>query len=300
MHKKIKRPMKRPLVLDFDGSLHALAEAEVLSLAAWQEAVRFGCGLATWRKLRKALDEKLPNEYGTVLMGSGDFHHLSHLLIERIDKVKLIDVVVLDNHPDNMRFPFGIHCGSWVHHVAALPNVRTVHVVGISSGDAGWCHAWENTLQPLYANRVHYWTLGVDTRWAHLIGLSRSISSFLRRETLIESFVAYLRGSDLPVYLSIDKDVLDAGVVKTNWDQGRFVVNDIEQIVSALAGRIVGSDITGDISLHSYSTRWKRWLSAMDNQPVLAASEVAQWQSGQVAVNRRLLAAIAVAAATGS
>ncbi|HEX5125261.1 MAG TPA: arginase family protein [Rhodocyclaceae bacterium] len=287
--------MKQPLVLDFDGSLRDLAEATVLPLGEWQETIRFGCGLPTWRALRKTLNEKMPNEYGPVLMGSGDFHHLSHLLIQRLPQSssKPFDVVVCDNHPDNMRFPFGIHCGSWVRHAAMLPNVRTVHVVGISSGDVGWRHAWENYLSPLYAHHIHYWTVGVDTRWAGKVGLASSFSSFSDRAELMRNFIDMLRISNRPVYLSIDKDVLDPAVARTNWDQGSFALEDIEQIIDALDGRLIGSDITGEVSIYRYRARWKRWLSAIDDQPSIPPQELARWQQQQITVNRRLLARIA-------
>ena len=71
--------------------------------------------------------------YGTaealsVLLGSGDFHHLSLPLVElearrQRSRAGSLRVVVLDNHPDNMRFPLGVHCGSWVGRAAALPGV---------------------------------------------------------------------------------------------------------------------------------------------------------------------------------
>jgi hypothetical protein len=287
--------MNQPLVLDFDGSLDELTGVQVLPLADWQEAIRFGCGKKTWRMLQQTIESKMPLEYGTVLMGSGDFHHLSHLLIGRLGGRQAFDVVVCDNHPDNMRFPFGIHCGSWVRHVAALPQVRAVHVVGITSGDAGWRHAWENYLWPLYAGKVRYWTLGVDTRWARVVGLGDRISSFASRQDLIAQLTAMLRTANFPTYLSIDKDVLDPSVVRTNWDQGCLSLEDIEQIIATLAGRLVGSDITGEISIHHYTTRWKRWLSAMDDQPTVNPADLLRWRQQQAEVNHRLLSAISAA-----
>jgi len=284
--------MKRPLVLDFDGSLRDFQDAEIIPLSNWQEAIRFGCGMAVWRKLGHALDVQMPSEHATVFMGSGDYHHISHLLIGRVAGTAPFDVVVFDNHPDNMRFPFGIHCGSWVRHVAALPRVRTVHVVGISSGDVGWRHAWENHLRPLYAGRVEYWTLDVRTGWADAIGLARRFHSFTDRNELVDAFIARLRADQTPLYLSIDKDVLDASVARTNWDQGRFMLDDIERVIAEMDGRLVGSDITGEISIHHYQTHWKRWLSAMDEQPIIAAEDLALWQQQQIAVNHRLLTSI--------
>ncbi|MDB5815114.1 MAG: hypothetical protein JWM03_949 [Rhodocyclales bacterium] len=287
--------MSKSLVLDFDASLQAFPDADIVPLTDWQEAVRFGCGMTTWRKLASELQAKIPPDHGTVFMGSGDFHHISHLLIARCPSTQPFDVVVFDNHPDNMRFPFGIHCGSWVRHVAALPHVRTVHVVGISSGDVGWRHAWENYLLPLYAGRIHYWTLGVDTRWAGVVGLASRFHSFTHRKALIEAFIAWLQRDDTSVYLSIDKDVLDASVARTNWDQGHFLLEDIERVIAELQGRLVGSDITGEISIHHYRARWKRWLSAMDEQPVIAPEQLAAWQAQQIAVNHRLLTGIRAA-----
>lgn len=288
-------PKAPPLVLDLDGSLRGLEGTQVIPLAGWQEAIRFGCGLAVWRRFETFLRERMPSRYGTVLMGSGDYHHLSHLLLKCLDRGEEFDVVVFDNHPDNMRFPFGIHCGSWVRHAANLPQVKTIHVLGICSQDVGWRHAWENYLAPIYRGRVHYWTLGVDTAWARGLGLGKGFHAFSAAADLIDAFTCRLAGSATPVYLSIDKDVLAPEVARTNWDQGRLGLDDIGRVVASLAGRLVGSDITGEISIHQYRSRWKRWLSALDDQPAVAPEALARWQAQQLEVNRQLLAWIAAA-----
>ena len=94
-----------PVVLDVDGSVGPLAREKRLPLADWQELVRFGCGLRSFRRFSQAMKEQLPAQHGTVLMGSGDFHHLSWPLIERCIADKgfsakhPLRVVVLDNHP---------------------------------------------------------------------------------------------------------------------------------------------------------------------------------------------------------
>ena len=103
--------MNQPIALDIDGSLQGLEGTQTIDLSDWQEAIRFGCSWSTWKRFRSFLNERLPDRYGPVCMGSGDFHHISHLLLDRICHSEPFDVVVLDNHPDNMRFPFGIHCG---------------------------------------------------------------------------------------------------------------------------------------------------------------------------------------------
>jgi arginase family enzyme len=142
---------REPLILDFDRSVGPIPGATELALSDWQEAIRFGCTLRTFNRLGRYLDAQMPADYGTVLMGSGDYHHLTWPLVQRQRSRGPFQLVVFDNHPDNMRFPWGIHCGSWVRRVAMLPFVTHVHVVGITSGDIGAKHAWENYLRPLRA-----------------------------------------------------------------------------------------------------------------------------------------------------
>ena len=284
-----------PVVLDFDGSVGALPGATIIELGQWQEAIRFGCSLARLREVRAVIERAMPATHGTVFTGSGDYHHLSWPLIERIAARGPFEVVIFDNHPDNMRFPFGVHCGSWVRKVALLPFVVRVHVLGISSSDVSACHAWENYLTPLRRGKLSYWTVGVDTRWASCIGLAAAFKAFDTPAALLARFIEEHRVSALPVYLSIDKDVLSPEVARTNWDQGRLLDTDLFAVIDALAGTLIGSDITGDISAYRYRTWWKRKLSALDEQPEIDAAQLAAWQAQQHALNLRLLDWIATA-----
>ena len=282
--------MNQPVVLDVDGSLRGLEDTQTIDLSDWQEAIRFGCSWSTWKRFRRLLNERLPASYGPVCMGSGDFHHISHLLLDRICHSEPFDVVVLDNHPDNMRFPFGIHCGSWVVHAARLPQVRCVHILGITSADVSWRHAWENHLLPIAQGKIRYWTTGVNVQWANSFGLAKTIVSFENAQALIDHFIAE-RETNIPgaVYLSIDKDVFSTTVVRTNWDQGCFDLENARQLIETFKGKLIGSDITGEVSAHRFQTSWKRWLSAMDRQPTIPAEALATWQAQQTAVNRQLL-----------
>lgn len=294
--------MRPPVVLDLDGSVGPLAGELRLPLGEWQERMRFGCTLREFARFRQVLGQRLPaaGEHGTVLLGSGDFHHLSWPLIERCIAARgaPLRVVVLDNHPDNMRFPWGVHCGSWVRRVALHPGVAHVHVVGITSGDIGPRHAWENHLLPLWRGRMSYWSCGVDTGWSRRLNLQRAFRSFSSLQELTAALSQELQAQPQPTYLSIDKDVFATEVVRTNWDQGRMLESQARQIIAALAGRIVGSDITGDVSSYRYRSRWKRWLSAQDGQDTElgAAAPLAAWQAAQHALNARLVAQIAAGA----
>jgi hypothetical protein len=279
----------RSIVLDLDGSIGELPDRLVLPLREHEEGVRFGCSTGRLRRLGATLDASMPREHGTVFLGSGDFHHLTWPLVERVPGNQAFQVVVLDNHPDNMRFPFGVHCGSWVRRVAEMPRVSHVHVIGITSQDIGKGHAWENYLGPLKAGKLTYWSTGVDVSWASKIGLSDAFRTFATSDAMVDAFVDTQTRAGQPVYLSIDKDAYAPEVAMTNWDQGTLSEAGGAAIIHSLRGRIIGSDITGDISRYTYKTWWKRRLSAMDEQPEIDPLRLRGWQEQQHALNLRLL-----------
>lgn len=285
-------PEPAPVIVDLDGSVGPLPGAQVLPMQDWQEAVRFGCSWATMRRFRTALMQRLPVAHGTVFMGSGDFHHVSWPLIARLQPTQPIQVVVLDNHPDNMRFPFGIHCGSWVRRVAMLPHVSQVHVIGITSSDIGPAHAWENYLTPLLRGKLTYWSIGADTGWAQWLGIADQFRNFSSADALVEALTRHQREHAQPCYLSIDKDVFHPDTARTNWDQGQLRLPQALAVIEALTAPLVGSDINGEISHYRYRAWWKRRLSALDDQPEIDPAQLAAWQAQQHALNLQLLDAI--------
>ncbi|THJ33965.1 hypothetical protein E8K88_07655 [Lampropedia aestuarii] len=292
--------MMRPLVLDVDQSVGPLPNELRLSLTEWQEGIRFGSSLARYRRFSDHVAAQLPAQYGTAWMGSGDFHHLSWLLIERCiaqggySAAKPLRIVVLDNHPDNMRFPWGVHCGSWVRRVALHPAVSHVHVAGITSSDIGAGHAWENYLAPLRQGKLSYWSCGVDTGWSRWVQAQSAFRNFDSVSALAKALGRLLATEHQPTYLSIDKDVFAADVVTTNWDQGQMREQEGMAIIAALQGQLVGSDITGDISSWRYAAWWKRLMSAGDGQDTSVDTQtLAHAQVGQHALNQRLLQALA-------
>ncbi|PIT47999.1 arginase family protein [Snodgrassella alvi] len=289
--------MNKTIILDFDHSTGSIADAVRIELWQWQEAIRFGCSQAKFKQLQAELAQQIPECYGTVLMGSGDYHHISLLLIKRLQQyfsaANPIQVVIFDNHPDNMRYLFGIHCGSWVSYVAQLPFVSHVHVLGITSNDIGLAHCWENRLAPLFQGKLTYWCMDVQVSWAEKIGLQQAFRAFASPEELVSAFIQAQQQTSEPVYVSIDKDVLDKNVVQTNWDQGRMQIGHLLTVITALNQRIVGSDITGEVSQWQYTSLLKRLLSAMDKQEPIPAATLTAWQEQHHAVNLQLLTALA-------
>lgn len=284
-----------PVILDFDGSvLPVAADERRIPLASWQEAIRFGCTRRAFSALEAHLEGVLPVDCGCAFMGSGDFHHVTLILLRRLCRrlpPASLDVVVFDNHPDNMRYPFGIHCGSWVSHAALLPCVRRVHVIGITSGDIGLAHAWENRLAPFWRNKLMYWSIGANAAWLRLIGRVECGRAFGSADELVCGFIPALRDAG-GIYLSVDKDVFAEDVVKTNWDQGVFRLNHAKAVLAACAGRVIGADVCGDVSDYEYANPIKRFLSRLDGQGPCDAQALRGWQEGQRDMNAALLGSL--------
>ncbi len=282
----------QPLILDLDDSVGSLPSEIRIPLRDWHDRLRFACSERQLRAFRNVLATTLPAQHGTVFFGSGDFHHLSLPLIERAaaSAAQSVHVVVFDNHPDNMRFPFGVHCGSWVSRVAALPKVQRVDVVGITSRDIAFAHAWENRLRPLYRGKLRYWSIGVDTGWASAMGLAHAFRNFDTAEAMMTTLLHELDAIASPFYLSIDKDVLDPVDACTNWDQGCLRTTHLQAVIALLRNRrrLIGSDVNGEVSLARYPQWWKRMLSAVDSQPAPDADTLKGFQLQQHAVNAAL------------
>lgn len=62
-----------------------------------------------------------------------------------------------------------------------------------------------------------------------------------------EDFPALAELPDLPVYLSIDLDVLSEEYARTDWDQGRMTLEELKGALRAVIGarRIIGVDLCG-------------------------------------------------------
>lgn len=282
-----------PLILDFDQSVMPLPGSMTRDLANWQEEIRFGCSIKSMRRLGFAIEPLLQKMPRVVFMGSGDYHHITWLLLEQYrDFGQPIQVIVLDNHPDNMRYPWGIHCGSWVYHASRLPFVEQVNVLGITSTDVEKFHSWENHLSGLRSGKIRYWCIGRDLGWMGALGIRQS-RSFDTCAQLLEAFETHLKANKAPVYLSIDKDVLSPQDAHTNWDQGVMRLGEMWSVMDLLKGRVIGSDVTGEVSVYQYHSRFKQFLSDLDNQPEITPEQLARWQTEHQLINQKILAQLA-------
>jgi arginase family enzyme len=228
-------------------------------------ALRLWSRAATLDALRQRLaDAATDGEAEIVFAGSGDFHHVTPLLIERATALadEPVTVVHFDNHPDWARFAPGQHCGSWVSRAARLEGVHQIVTIGVTSRDVGARRAGAGDLALVAEERLELFAWSLPDHQSELTVAGRSWPTITALgET---AFVAHLdavvrtRG----VYVTIDKDVLRGQDAVTNWDQGEASLDFVESCVRRIARgrRLVGADVVGDWSPPAYGWGPASWL----------------------------------------
>ncbi|MGA2705530.1 MAG: hypothetical protein ABSH35_31165 [Isosphaeraceae bacterium] len=275
-------------VLDLDGSLTAQSSLFPPEAAAWVPArlwgpqIRLACTFGTFERFRRWLDGALETvDPGVTLYGSGDFHHVSLALLKRLPGP--FNLLVLDKHPDWMRgIPF-LHCGTWLRHALRLPNLNRVFHCG-GELDFDNAYRWLAPWHEIKAGRVAVFPAQrqyVRGRWAGItvhpllregVPLASALNDALRpfRDDL----------SRLPLYISIDKDVLCAEDAAVNWDSGLLrlpeAVRILETFLSASEGRLAGADVLGDWSPIELGHWLNRLCDRLDHpSPLLDEGEAA-------------------------
>lgn len=182
------------------------------------------------------------------LIGSGDFHYVSYILLANIDQP--FTLLLFDNHSDlitSTRWAL-LSCSSWVAKaLELLPNLKKVIIIGARPDT--FCNVDPDLLHKVIYIPYH----PVDRNQCRdYLCLS---SFFNRYKPIIEQGMqaAVLDMlSVIPteaVYISVDKDVLDKKYAVTNWDQGEMVIDDLlialREIVKAK--KVCGLDICGEM-----------------------------------------------------
>lgn len=268
-------------------------------------ALRLWSRPASLDRLRTRLAAALPVDFGPALVfsGSGDFHHITPLLIERALRSAgdpPVTVLHFDNHPDWMKFAPGAHCGSWVGWAARLPQVARVLTIGVCSSDIDRPAAKGADRVIVDDGRVELYPYSAGYTGDPAGDPCRGRPSI---EAMGEgAFADFLpqRIETEAVYLTIDKDVLRAEDAGTNWDQGRTSLSFLKALITrVLRGRkVIGADVVGDWSRAAYgggivAAAFKRGEALLD-QPWRMPAPALQTQNE--AVNLALLAHIREAA----
>jgi len=285
MHGRLREPVK-PALLHLDdalmqqGGLSARAARDGLSL----DCRDLGPALRLWSRpgplemLEGRIREGFPLDRRPLVtfLGSGDFHHVTPMLVRRACDAAgtgAVTVIHFDNHPDWVRFGAGLHCGSWVGEIARDQRVARVFTVGVCSDDisergrrSADADLIREGLVEMFAYRAPADREGLELFgriWPTLTDLG--LAAFALR--LAESIPTRA------IYVTIDKDVLAPEDAATNWDQGELSLYALKTLLGAvITGRtLIGADITGDWSPARYGGQgldpWVKRAEAVMDQP---------------------------------
>ena len=228
-----------------------------LDAAGWGPRLRFSAPA----RLIEEFYREAPRE-PFLLYGSGDFHHLTALWVRRIAEPFVL--VSFDNHPDWDVRPPRWACGGWVNRALELTLIKKISVWGCGNLECWWPRQIFGNRRAERKGRLEVYP------WAD----GRSTSDQDRRGAILRAnwrerfseFVRTLKGSNL--YVTIDLDCLRAEEAVTNWESGRFTVEDVAWALAQLRGsgaRIVAGDICGAFSPPVYARRKQRFVAEMDH-----------------------------------
>ena len=267
MAEAFDRSSGRSIHLNLDGAWPAeIGTLPTIEATEWGPQLRFSAPPAHIENFHEQHRSRLRP---FTLYGSGDFHHLSALWLRQLEEPLVL--VSFDNHPDWDVRPPRWCCGSWVNRALELPQVKKVSVWGCGNFECWW--PWQ-----IFGNRRAEAEGKLEVHpWAD----ARSQKNHERRGAILQSdwcekferFVAELRGG--AVYVTVDLDCLRGEDAVTNWENGKFSVDDVAWALQALrsATRIVGGDICGAYSTPRYARRKQRFIAELDHPKLKPPNE---------------------------
>ena len=196
------------------------------------------CSDEAYSEIRKRLSEYDHPEEGIHFIDTGNYHYMSRIFTSFIDEK--YDLIMFDHHTDMQESAFGdvLSCGSWVKAVLENDsNISSVLVIGPPK------HADGGIAEAVCAQ-------GISAEGCRYFGIPEENTGTEKDNAYSADDNANKADSSLPVYLSIDKDILDVSECITNWDQGELKLEELKKLVCAATNgrRVIGADICGGIS----------------------------------------------------
>ncbi|MEN3012471.1 MAG: hypothetical protein ABDH34_06280 [Dictyoglomus thermophilum] len=164
----------------------------------------------------KELEKFVNSISGIKFLGKSDFHYFTYLFVKSIN-IKF-NLVVIDHHVDlKSTFEGYISCGSWLRDVMKISSLNKIFLF-TSDNNTG-----ENNDK--------------------LVVISKDFKTLKN-----------MMGG-LPIYVSIDKDILDKKCLNTNWEQGNMDIKEFFNLLNFLSQfDMIGVDVCGepDFNLAEY------------------------------------------------
>lgn len=152
---------------------------------------------------------------GIHYIDSGNYHYITKIITDHI--AEPFGLVMYDHHTD-MQMPMVpemMSCGDWAGQALSQnKNLRQLVIVGPPESDI------EQTLESYSGSQS---------------GRLLTFSAEDLHGDLLENKLKLIR-TDLPLYISIDKDVLGTEYTETNWSQGDMSIDGLERLLSVFFG----------------------------------------------------------------
>lgn len=193
---------------------------------------------------------------GLHFIDSGNYHYMTRLWLEKLQIP--FRLLVFDNHTDMKPPAFGglLSCGGWIAaSLEELPLLQEVILVG--------------------PDEEAYTQVEPDLQQKVLFLSREKLSTMTAEEK--EGFFNNL-SEDLPLYVSVDKDVLCKGDASTTWSQGDMHLSELMSFLELVLERqnILGMDVCGECDMDSCS---EDFLNDHANEAILRLWEKMQKSS---------------------
>lgn len=300
-------------ILNFDGSVASQGKLIQKYSPTVIDLLKFGPRARLWagRKISRQIEEAIPQPCGNTVnfIGSGDFHHISALLINKIRRP--LTLIIFDFHPDWAGIPPLNSCGSWVRLALKNKNIAKCVVLGASSDDISTLGLYSADTGLLKKSRLEIYPYSRRPSRIFFRGLPANVS-FRAEKNIFSStiywdelkqkgardFVGQLSGriSQRDVYISVDKDCLKKEYALTNWEQGQMPLEELLAFLRLVKSNfnLLGVDITGDYSPICLRGLAKTLISGLDHPRKFSAKDLSPAQITAVneETNLRILEAL--------
>lgn len=196
---------------------------------------------------------------GLHFIDSGNYHYMTRLWLEKLQIP--FRLLVFDNHTDMQPPAFGglLSCGGWI--AASLEELPLLQEVVLVGPDEEAYTQVEPDLQQkvLFLSREKLSTMTAEEK----VGFFNNLSE------------------DLPLYVSVDKDVLCKGDASTTWSQGDMHLSELMSFLELVLERqnILGMDVCGECDMDSCS---EDFLNDHANEAILRLWEKMQKSSERI------------------
>lgn len=224
------------------------------------------CSKQAEQKIGKRIDAV--GIHGIHFLDSGNYHYVTKIMTDRIKRP--FTLVIFDHHTD-MQKPLveGMtSCGDWALKVlkenAYLqqliligPDEKDINAIEITDKNNTTNNNTSEKLitfsaQEINGNRIKQsiastndssadasYNSSIDTTTASIPNATQDITYKINKIK-----------SGIPIYISVDKDILDKQISETNWSQGKMQLSTLEKLLDVFLrkNKIIGVDICGECS----------------------------------------------------